>query len=245
MKYPISIVALSILSFTTSFGGNFPEEAWGAGYLRDVPRAIDYVDSQTPGLVLEPPPEDDSETTASEIERLKRLSKTRHSKDIILIHKESLDPLKRFFEVLGVSREEVPNLDFLIRHIAEESYLPILYFKHKFSRIRPYHLDTNLITVIDGPPHPSYPSGHATQGFLVASLLADLLPDCDPRNERVLELGKEIGIRREIAGVHYPSDTAAGIALAKQLKPLLLEKPAFQKAFKAAKSELSSIQLSH
>lgn len=241
MKYPISIFALTILPFTNGFGGNFPEEAWGGRYLKDVPPATTYVESQTPSLVLESPPEDDSETTASEIEHLKVLSQTRYSKDIILIHKENLYPLKRFFEVLQVSREEVAKLDALVLRIAEESYFPILYFKHKFSRTRPYQLDTNLLTVIDGPPHPSYPSGHATQGYLVASILVDLFPEGDPRKEQVMKLGQGIGIRREIAGVHYPSDTAAGIALAKQLKPLLLEKPAFQKALNAARSELSKI----
>ncbi len=234
-----------ILPFTTSFGGNFPEEAWGARYLKDLPQASAFVESQYSSLDLEPPPEDDSETTASEIEHLNQLSKTRHSKDIILIHKENFDPLKRFFEVLGVTRKDTPKLNTLVDRIAETSYLPILYFKDKFSRIRPYQLDTNLITVITGPPHPSYPSGHATQGYLVASIIADLFPEGDPLKDQVMKLGQGIGTRREVAGVHYPSDTAAGIALAKQLKPLLLKKPAFQKAFKAAKSELSSIQLSH
>ncbi len=244
MKYLIFNFALTTLTITTS-SGNFPEEAWGSRYWNDVPRATTYVESQTPGLIVEPPLEDDSVSTTSELEYLKSLAQSRQPGDIILIHKENLDPLKRFFQVLDVSRKDVPKLDTLIRRIAQKSYLPILYFKNKYSRIRPYQLDTDLVTVIDGPPHPSYPSGHATQGYLVASILAELFPAGDLRNSQVMELGKGIGTRREIAGVHYPSDTAAGVALAKQLKPILMNDPEFQKTFEAAKSEIFSLQQSH
>ena len=242
MKLTLPIFTLLFLQTTKSLAGNFPEEAWSSRYWKDIPRAVTYVESQATELLLDPPPEDDSETTVSEIQYLKTLSQSRGSRDIILIHKENLDPLKRFFEVLNINREDFPKLNALINRIAENSYFYILYHKQKFSRIRPYQLDSDLTTVIDGPPHPSYPSGHATQGYLVASILAELFPAGDPRISQIIELGKGIGIRREIAGVHYSSDTQAGIALAKQLQPILMNDPEFKKAFEAAKSEFFSIQ---
>jgi acid phosphatase (class A) len=151
----------------------------------------------------------------------------------------STNPHKRFYNVLGFEQGESPQLDLLVQRIDAESYHPILYFKHKFSRTRPYQIDNSLTTVIDGPPHASYPSGHATQGYLFSSILSELIEEDDPRVLQLNELGKSMGIRREIAGVHYPSDTKAGVDLAIQLKAWMTGKPDFNEAFLAAKTALN------
>ncbi len=219
--------------------GNFPHGAWGASYLRDIPRAIDFVESHAAHLSVEPPPADDSEITRSEISYLKKIAENRASRDIILITKENLDPHKRFYNVLGLEPGESSEIDLLVQRINAESYLPVLYFKHKFSRTRPYQIDNTLTTVIDGPPHASYPSGHATQAYLFSLILSELLPADDPRVSQLAELGKGMGIRREIAGVHYPSDTRAGVELASQLKAWMMGKPDFNEAFLATKKALN------
>ncbi len=221
------------------FAGNFPHDTWGPSYLKDVPRAIDFVESHAAHLSVEPPPADDSEITRSEIVYLKKIAENRSSRDIIQITKENLNPHKPFYNVLGLEPGESPELDLLVQRINAESYLPVLYFKHKFSRTRPYQIDESLTTVIDGPPHASYPSGHATQGYLFSLILSELLPADDPRVSQLAELGKGMGIRREIAGVHYPSDTKAGVELAIQLKAWMMGKPEFNEAFLAAKTALN------
>ncbi len=237
MKHIIPAILFVTVVGATCRSGNFPNDAWGNSYLKDVPRATAYFEENAARLKMEPPPSDDSETTLNEVSYLKKIAEDRSARDIILITKENIDPYKRFFEVLEIRREDYPDLNNLIHRIASESYFPVVYFKYKFSRTRPYQIDDSLTTVIDGPPHASYPSGHATQDYLIAMILADIFPEDDPRAVQLFKLGKDIGMRREIAGVHYPSDTRAGVELASQLKPLIMEKSDFQQAFQAAKAE--------
>jgi len=237
-----TVTLLALLAATTR-AGNFPPSAWDASYLNDIPQAAALMESESQNFSIEPPPSDDSEITRSEIEHLKLLAENRSSEDIILITKEHLDPYKRFFEVLDIEQQDYPRLEKLIRYLATESYLPTLYFKHKFSRTRPYQIDSDLETVIDGPPHASYPSGHATQAYLIALVLSETFPQVDRRSEQLIDLGRSIGLRREIAGVHYSSDTQAGFELAKQLKRWIQEKPEFKQLLAAARSELGLQQL--
>jgi hypothetical protein len=61
---------------------------------------------------------------------------------------------------------------------------------------------------------PSYPSGHATQGYLVSKLVADSTPLEHRKN--ILDIGIRIGESRQVAGAHYPSDTAFGLKLGQE-----------------------------
>ncbi len=235
---PILILLKSLVA--QGEAGGFPNDAWDPALRNDIPDAIAYVEARAPELSLPPPPADESKETYSEIEYLKRLAETRNPRNIVLIAKEDHDPQRRFLDLLDISESEHPLTFQLVKRTAEEAYLPILYFKHKFSRIRPYQRDKELSLLIDGPPHASYPSGHATQGYLLALVLSDLLEKGDPRVDELMELGTRMGTRREIAGVHYPSDTRAGVELAKQLKDWLMKKPDFHEVFFAAKAELAA-----
>jgi len=234
---PILILLKSLVA--QGEAGGFPSDAWDPALRNDIPQAIAYVEAHAPELSLPPPPADDSEKTYSEIAYLKQIAQTRSPQDIVLIAKEDHDPQRRFYDLLDINEVEHPLTFKLVKRTAAEAYLPILYFKQRFSRIRPYQLDNDLSTVIDGPGHASYPSGHATQGYLLALMLSDLLSEDDPRIEALMELGTGMGARREIAGVHYPSDTEAGIALAKQLKTWLMTQPEFIEAIHAAKAEFA------
>ena len=59
---------------------------------------------------------------------------------------------------------------------------------------------------------PSYPSGHATEGRFVSLFLADKVPFEHKGN--IKKLGDDVGNSRQIAGVHYPTDTEFGHQLA-------------------------------
>ncbi|WP_296419755.1 phosphatase PAP2 family protein [Pseudooctadecabacter sp.] len=92
--------------------------------------------------------------------------------------------------------------------------------KFQFSAPRPVQFSTGLRPVIQTPGHSSYPSGHATESFALATVLYGLmhkqtldvgtlstaLPD-------TLAIADRIARGREIAGVHFPQDSAAGMVL--------------------------------
>jgi membrane-associated phospholipid phosphatase len=89
------------------------------------------------------------------------------------------------------------------------------------------------------PGHAAYPSGHATQSFLIARCLAAAVEGGPSAlaSEALDALANRIARNREIAGVHYPSDTAAGRDLAAQLFAALDGVATFKAQLAAATAE--------
>jgi membrane-associated phospholipid phosphatase len=144
-----------------------------------------------------------------------------------------------------------------------------MHHKMKHNRPRPSRLLPALMPPIDPPGHAAYPSGHATQAYLMALLLAQVMPDVawgkkvgtmqeggaqitvteteatDPSianditspvrdlpgvaqrmtNTPLWRIAERVARNREVLGVHYPSDSEAGLRLAAQALPILLKCP--------------------
>jgi membrane-associated phospholipid phosphatase len=92
----------------------------------------------------------------------------------------------------------------------------VQHFKWLNNRRRPSQVCPALRPPIQVPGHAAYPSGHATQAFLIAASLGAIFPaKSKPGIVLALQaLAARIARNREIAGLHYASDTAAGIELA-------------------------------
>jgi hypothetical protein len=85
-------------------------------------------------------------------------------------------------------------------------------FKHQFVCPRAIEYSPFVQPLIATPGHASFPSGHATEAFMVARLIAVLLGKrCPPAMDRQLQAqAARVGQNREVAGVHFPVDTMAG-----------------------------------
>ncbi|MGR3523606.1 MAG: phosphatase PAP2 family protein [Paracoccus sp. (in: a-proteobacteria)] len=84
---------------------------------------------------------------------------------------------------------------------------------------RPPQFSDRIQPMIACPSHASLPSGHATQAFTLATILA-LLQDPDAgvaSDSQLYRLACRISINRTVAGVHFPADSAAGAVLGIQL----------------------------
>ena len=92
--------------------------------------------------------------------------------------------------------------------------------KKHFDRVRPSFLDEQITPCIPVPGHPAYPSGHATEAFSVALVLGHVEP---VHAQAYLRVASTIAHNREIAGVHYRSDTLAGQRLATALFPTVVK----------------------
>jgi membrane-associated phospholipid phosphatase len=121
-------------------------------------------------------------------------------------------------------------------------------WKSQFSRPRPSQLCPALLPPIAVPGHASYPSGHSTQAHLMALCMGEIFallpaaqqPLMQPIQADLWVLADRIARNREIAGLHYPSDSAAGVVLANQILPLLIgmdPASAYQKALTDAAAE--------
>ena len=109
-------------------------------------------------------------------------------------------------------------------------------FKYRYDRLRPYDLDTR-IERLETPNFPAYPSAHSGNSWVAAYVFSELLP----AHRDVFERGAaEMAFSREILGVHFPSDSTSGRALARQIVDRLKAVPAFQKDAEAARAEIAS-----
>ena len=84
----------------------------------------------------------------------------------------------------------------------------------------------------------SYPSGHATLGWLWGSILAELAPQFA---DQLIARGIAFGDSRVVCGFHYPSDVTAGRLAAAALLDRLHADPAFLRDLAAARKELAAL----
>ena len=147
------------------------------------------------------PPSNDSSITLDEI---KYLSSIIPNKDLVFKFDMVKETFKPYAEKLGI-------YDY-IKKIEHESVKYIMTLKYEYNRPRPHQIaefyDIKLNgTEVDSMKTPSYPSGHAIQGYLIA----DILSKHDSSNTEVYQkLGEDIAQSRIIAKAHYPSDKEYG-----------------------------------
>jgi acid phosphatase (class A) len=83
----------------------------------------------------------------------------------------------------------------------------------------------------------SYPSGHATGGWMYGLLLAELAPD---RTAAIMSRGRAYGESRVVCGVHWKTDVEAGRDAATAAFVVLQSNPAFRADLEAARAEIAA-----
>lgn len=110
------------------------------------------------------------------------------------------------------------------------------YHKKKFARPRPFSVDARVQPCIDKPSGATaYPSTHAGAGVLDACVLGRLFP---ARAMVLAEHGRVAGDLRLVAGVHHPSDVAAGRTLGAQVCERLMKEDDFLAQLASVKASL-------
>jgi hypothetical protein len=123
---------------------------------------------------------------------------------------------------IDISAEELESFN-------EEIGLIITALKKHYNRPRPYQVayyteqDLNPFETVTGNS-PSYPSGHACQGWFAMLYLTKKYPE---KAQEFNTLAKMIENSRVILGVHYPSDNEFG----KKIAETLINIPEFEKIF--------------
>jgi hypothetical protein len=119
-----------------------------------------------------------------------------------------------------------------------------MHYKRQYQRARASQLSPALMPPIPVPGHASYPSGHATQAYLLSLLLGLVMPNVvgnlyvptgnaypgTPNDFLLDRLAERVARNREVLGLHYPSDSAAGKQLAQSALPMLQQCPSLSAA---------------
>jgi membrane-associated phospholipid phosphatase len=93
--------------------------------------------------------------------------------------------------------------------------------KYAYNRQRPSARDHRLPTALPVPESPSYPSEHAATAQAAATVLAYFLPG---EAQALQSMAEQAGWSRVQAGLQYPSDYEAGLALGKKVAEQVIAK---------------------
>jgi hypothetical protein len=177
----------------------------------------------------------------AELEALVRLAEDERADALGEILAQADGFVGYFMAAMGVSPRTHPKTCRLLHAASLVGAYVSLHFKAHYRRARPSQMAPGLMPPIPVPGHPAYPSGHSTQAHLMAlcaraGLNAAQLPDLGIVLD---ELADRIARNREIAGLHFPSDSSAGATLAEAAFASLdsAAMPSFQTLATEAKGE--------
>ena len=156
-------------------------------------------------------PENSSKET---LEELKYLVKQKGNHKEIKEYDKVRGSFKKKHKELGLEFDKYEAKDLL-----DQSAKYIMELKYKYNRPRPYQIaefyGLNVEKFnLDSMNTPSYPSGHATQGYLLGMIYSERYPE---HRKEFMKLGEDIAESRIIGKAHFPSDKKAGIELAEKL----------------------------
>ena len=103
--------------------------------------------------------------------------------------------------------------------LLKQSAKYLMELKYKYNRPRPYqlaefyHMDVTNFNM-DSMNTPSYPSGHATQGYLLGKFYSQRHTEY---KKEFMDLGEAVAESRIVGKAHYPSDKEFGKKLAEKL----------------------------
>jgi acid phosphatase (class A) len=140
--------------------------------------------------------------------------------------------LKLVTDVIAPDFEtKYPNTFKVLANADIDAYFITAKLKKINGRLRPFVQHPVLVMPLFTAGDFSYPSGHSSGTELQARILGKLFPT---RSDALLTRARQVADGRVVAGVHYASDTEAGIALGDLLFAQLETKPEFQNDLTAA-----------
>ena len=171
---------------------------------------------------INPPPQNDSDTTYQELLQLKAII-TASPEEFRARSREQDKPKPSFEYAFAdfIAKEEMDNIRPLIGRLGDDLTRIGMYHKLKYQRPRPFQVAQVYGMDLEIPEGqttktPSYPSNHSFIGKAIALHLSNLYPQ---HTQTLNEMGDEFGLNRVRMGWHFPSDHEAGQELAKKILP--------------------------
>jgi acid phosphatase (class A) len=190
--------------------------------------------------LLAPPPERDSAAQQRDLAAVLEVQRERTPQEVAGGIADVQKSVFRFADVLGArfSEQNLPKTAALFKAVNSDAAMITSGAKVYFERARPFVVSSDVHpTVPSGEKgyYRSYPSGHATMGYLDAILLANMVPE---KRAQLFARGRQFGENRVVDGVHYPTDIEAGRLDATVIAAALMHNSKFNADFNAAREEL-------
>ncbi len=187
--------------------------------------------------LLAPPPGPQDPQTQRELDELRQIQQSRLPARVAVAQADVEETVFRLTLVFStpLTGAQVPHTAALFHQVDVLAARVIAPAKQGFGRPRPYILAPDLRPVCPRAFNLSYPSGHATVGYLMGIILAAMVPE---QRAEIFARTQEFAESRLVCGVHYRSDIEAGRIAGTVLAALAMNDPAFAEPFAAAKAEL-------
>ncbi len=154
--------------------------------------------------------------------------------------------VRSFEAVVGTSLSDgsKPHTEMLLRRAMADGGLSTYKAKTNYQRVRPF-AENGGGSCTPGEEEAlrhdgSYPSGHTAIGWMLALVLAELVPE---RADAVLQRGYDFGVSRVVCRVHWQSDTVAGRVIASATFARLQADPMFAAQLAQARREMAAAGL--
>ena len=199
------------------------------------------------GTLLPAPPQEGSTLFANDKAKYEEGLSLRQTPrgDIAAADADQKKVHEAFAEAFGhpISAEKTPALYALVNRVGRECRRATHAAKRLHSRIRPYVMykantcfrKTEDVLRNTG----SYPSGHSSNGWGVALVLAEINP---ARKDALFARGYEYGQSRVICGYHWQSDVDAARLIASACVAMLHANPHFVDDLNKAREEFAKLR---
>lgn len=177
---------------------------------------------------LPPPPAYDSPQKLAEIEEIKNYTRT-FATNMSAFYWQSNTGTFSFYDWAHrhifeqeldrdpPSAERVYALMSVVKH---DAGIACFDSKYAYWAARPSMLDPSVQSLFPPPPHPSYPALHGCNSGATAAVLAYLFP---ADGAEITAAADEAAVSRIWGGIHFRSDTDAGLALGREVAGLVID----------------------
>ncbi|HEX3177806.1 MAG TPA: phosphatase PAP2 family protein [Methylomirabilota bacterium] len=181
-----------------------------------------------PARALRLPPPPPATDSAAELAELRALTGARSSAALEAVAYWDVGPPSYRWNELAVSEllrrnaySNVAGRELALLHVALHDATVVAWdSKHAYMRPRPTAVAPGIATAVGVPRSPSYPDERAVAAGAAATVLGALSPE---RAAFFAARSEEAARSRLLAGVSYPSDVSAGLALGRAVAARVLE----------------------
>jgi acid phosphatase (class A) len=212
-------------------------------------------DEIDPSRLLPPPPEDGSAAQQRELRNVERIVRTRTPERFAQAQWDNEhENATAFASTIGPAFDltKLPKTAKLLDDVENDQSVAAsvakVYFKRRFpvaasqtaaTEYRLWTCDDDVKAPKDRPLR-SYPSGHATMGYSVSIVLANLIPE---KSQEILARAADYAYSREVCADHYHSDTEASHALGSAVGIMLLNNARLKPEIESAREELRAAHI--
>lgn len=191
--------------------------------------------------LLPPPPATGSPAARRDLQGVLDMQARRTSAEITAAQADRLHSVFRFADVFGAAftPQQLPRTTAFFARVVAYDKGEVTAVKAFWHHPRPVLVSHAVHPLSQEQPDDwSYPSGHSTLGYTEAVLLANMVPE---RRAAIFVRADLYAHHRVVMGVHYPSDVEAGRLAGTVLGGRLLDDPAWQADYAAARAELRKV----